>query len=234
LKTGAVIVGAGAGVRLGADAPKCFVLVEGTPLLFLSAYAFEESTTISEIILVVPNDRIEETWNYGHALGFRKLSAVRQGGLRRQDSVLAGLNAVSPSCENALVHDGARPLVSVELIDRVVSELRVSLAALPALPVSDTLHHLGEYLTPGPERSGLYAAQTPQGSRIHMLIEALNSSLLQGTTASDEATLLYHHLKVPSTLVDGDSSNIKITVKGDLQFYQPQLRERARKVKGEI
>jgi len=229
---GAVIVGAGRGERLGAGTPKCFVEIEGIPLLFLSALAFEHCEGIAEIVLVVPESYEANCLAFAKSSGFTKIVRAVAGGDRRQDSVLAGIYGLSPQCDRVLIHDGARPFVTSALISKMVSALDEHDAVFAALPVADTLHVTNGRIHPGPDRNRLLAAQTPQGSRKDLLVAALEWSLDSGIGGTDEITMLYNHSEPVVHAVDGETANIKITRAEDLEFYAPQLKERAADVRG--
>jgi 2-C-methyl-D-erythritol 4-phosphate cytidylyltransferase/2-C-methyl-D-erythritol 2,4-cyclodiphosphate synthase len=139
---------------------------------------------------------------------------VVPGGRRRQDSVAAGIRAAS--AEIVLVHDAARPFVSLGLVSRVVEGARRHGAAIPALPVVDALKRVdGDRITASAERAGLYRAQTPQAARRELLLAAAEAYAGGEEDIPDEADLLARH-GVPVTIVPGDADNIKVTVPDDL------------------
>ena len=232
MKIGAVIVGAGKGERLGGEVPKCLIIIDDVPLLLLAAYPFQIESEIAEVALVVPSGMEAEIGRLVHQFGFTKSTRIVPGGARRQDSVLAGLNSLSPRVDKVLIHDGARPLLSKRLLDSLIVELDVSPAVMPFLPVTDTLH-LDErgYAGAGPSRTGLVAAQTPQGFDRNLLERAFKASENNAIAASDEASLVRTRMGVSAKLITGEMSNIKINIEEDLRFYAAQLRERAKLVK---
>jgi len=230
--TGAIIVGAGRGERLGAGIPKCFVEINTIPLLFLCVWAFEQCESIAEIVLVVPSGFEASTMKTADDLECGKVLKAVTGGARRQDSVLAGINALSGKCDKVVIHDGARPFVTPDLINRTVNAFEQADAVFAALPVSDTLHVTNGRIHPGPDRSRLLAAQTPQGAKRDLLIAALEWSLDSGISGTDEITLLYNHSEPMVHPVAGEVSNIKITRSEDLNFFAPQLEHRATQVRG--
>ncbi len=229
----AVIVGAGRGERLGSDVPKCLIEIKGVPLLLLGAWALQKAGSIDEIVLVVPAGYEDEMLRRAHELHFDKVIAAVAGGLERQDSTFAGLSVLPGRGATVLVHDGARALVSPELVERLAATLETSDAAFAALAVTDTLHleESGRAFR-GPDRSRLVAAQTPQGARRDLLATALIKASHVNRAGTDEVTLLQEFADIEATIVEGEASNIKITTRNDLDFYLPQLEERAKLILG--
>ena len=154
-------------------ADKLFATIGGRPLLARALQAFQDSPRVDRIVLVLSAANVER----GHALaeecGIDKLAAACEGGRRRQDSVRLGLAALGP-CDWVLVHDGARPLVTTELIERGLAAARATGAAVPAVPVADTvkLATADCMVERTLDRSGLWAAQTPQVFRYDLLLQA--------------------------------------------------------------
>ena len=228
---GAVIVGAGQGQRLGAEAPKCLVRIDGISLLLMAAWPFQKARALEEVVLVVPPGTEDEVRQAVSRTGFTAVRSVVAGGDRRQDSVLAGVKALSSEIDRVLIHDGARPLLSVGLVERLIEALRSAPAVTAALPVADTLHHnVDGYAAPGPERMDLIVAQTPQGFERKLLMEAFQNAEKGCLTTTDEATLVRETMGIQARLIPGEVGNIKITQPGDLTFYNQQLRARAKEI----
>jgi 2-C-methyl-D-erythritol 4-phosphate cytidylyltransferase len=147
------------------------------------------------------------------------------GGARRQDSLRAGLEAVA-DCALVAVHDAARPLVSPEDVERVIEAARSSGAAILALPARDTIKLVADGLIrETPARSACWAAQTPQVVRREWLVEALDKAERDGFDATDDAQLV-ERLGLPVRVVEGQASNLKITVDADLVAAEAWLRDR--------
>src|SRR5512136_2992757 len=165
----AILVAAGRGERMGAGRPKAFLELAGEALLLRAARVFDAAPSVSGIVAVVPEDEVAAA----RALlaPVRKLAAVVPGGERRQDSVLAGLKQAPAGFDGVvLVHDAARPLVDVALVEAVAREAAGAGAALPVVPVVDTVKRLRDGLVVGTlDREELGAAQTPQGFRFPLL-----------------------------------------------------------------
>jgi len=211
----AIIVAAGAGRRFGAA--KQFALLKGRPLYEWSLKAFEGHEAVEGIILVLPAE----------GLGLRqpapggKLREVVAGGQERQDSVWNGFRCV-PAGEDrvVLVHDGARPLVSPELISRVIRAAGEKGAAVPGLPIEDTIKEArGDAVWRTLDRASLVRVQTPQGFLYPWLGRALEEAASGGFTGTDEAMLVERAGKNVA-LVAGDLKNIKITTPLDLRIAE--------------
>lgn len=215
----AVIPAAGSGSRLGGGLSKQYLPLAGMPILARTLAAFESSAVIQAIVVVVPPG--DETRCRAVAVepyGWTKVLAIVPGGAARQESVARGLDAAGTDASIVVVHDAARPLVSDELIRRVVEAAVVSGAALAALPVVDTLKRRsggdgGMIATV--DREGLWAAQTPQAFRAGLFRDAVARARADGFVGTDDASLV-ERLGLPVTLVEGEPENFKITRAEDL------------------
>jgi 2-C-methyl-D-erythritol 4-phosphate cytidylyltransferase len=215
----AILVAAGRGDRMGAGRPKAFLALAGEPLLLRSARAFESAHSVGFIVAVVPEAGIEDARRI--LVPIRKLSAVVAGGERRQDSVLAGLKQVPDDFSGVvLVHDAARPLVEPALVDAVAAAASEAGAALPVVPVVDTLKRVSEGRVMGTvDRSELQAAQTPQGFRIEVLVRAYEQAFRERLTVTDEA-MAVERLGEPVLAVPGSPLNRKITTPEDMAWAE--------------
>jgi 2-C-methyl-D-erythritol 4-phosphate cytidylyltransferase len=210
-----VIVAAGEGRRFGAA--KQFAVFREKLILDWAIEAFELHDVIDDIILVLPDEREQEKY----LARFEKISDVVRGGRRRQDSVVHGFERVkAEETRIVLVHDGVRPLISREVISRVIEETERSGAAIPAVPVEDTIKEGAQgRVVRTLDRSRLYRVQTPQGFSYSILEKALRLAQQEGYYASDEAGLV-EKLGHPVALVEGDVRNIKITTPTDLKLAE--------------
>ncbi len=218
----AIIVAAGIGSRFGSDKPKQFVELLGKPLIVHTLERFEACSAIDRIVLVLSPDVVE---GFGFHDIFSKLKSVVPGGDTRARSVLFGLEAAAGS-DIVAVHDGARPLVSVEEIEQVVRKAAESGAACLVGEVSDTIKHVesGEIVRTV-ERTKLRRALTPQAFRYDILKRAFaEADLDAGVT--DECYLV-EKLGVPIACVEGSARNIKITRPEDLLIAQALLSQEA-------
>ncbi len=231
IRAAAIVPAAGLGVRMGAVLPKQFLEIAGTPLLVHTLRAFLVLPEIKDVVVAVPPGHGSET----EKLLRRYLSCdqmarliLTPGGATRQDSVRAGLDVLPPEIELVLVHDGARPLVSGEIIRRCLRGAMESGAAIAAVPVKDTLKQVaadGEILK-SVDRTGLWQAQTPQAVRPDLLKQAFALAAQDGFVGTDEASLL-EHAGIAVTVVAGGEENFKITRPGDLRMAAGLCRETA-------
>ncbi|MBC7092986.1 2-C-methyl-D-erythritol 4-phosphate cytidylyltransferase [Candidatus Bipolaricaulota bacterium] len=217
-----VILAAGRGDRFGGGRNKVWAELAGRPLLHYPLWAFAQSGAVSEVIVVARpgEERDVDTIAGAVPLPVR----VVPGGERRQDSARAGVEAARG--EYVLVHDGARPLVSPELIRRVLAAAEAHGAAVPVLPVADTVRYARDgYLAPEPvTRDGLVHIQTPQGARRELLLVAYTEATLRGLDLPDDAAALLA-LGQPVAAVPGDPKNLKVTRPGDLALAARLLGE---------
>jgi 2-C-methyl-D-erythritol 4-phosphate cytidylyltransferase len=215
----AILVAAGRGERMGTERPKAFLDLVGQPLLLHAARAFDDASAVELVVAVVPEGEVEAARGI---LGSLTTSlAVVGGGRRRQDSVLQGLKQVPDGFEGVvLVHDAARPLVDVDLIEDVVRAAKEEGAALPVLPVVDTVKRLREgRVVETLDRGELGAAQTPQGFRFDLLVAAYEAAFRDQVTVTDEA-MAVERLGAPVRVVPGSPRNRKITTPEDLAWAQ--------------
>ena len=222
-RVAAIIVAAGEGRRFGA--PKQFALLGGRSVLERSLAAFEANARVGEIVLVLPDVALGPKY----ASPFAKVRSVVRGGARRQDSVRAGFDRLDRHhTDLVLVHDGARPLVSDALIRRVIREAAAHGAAVPALPVEDTVKEGADgRVLRTLDRSRLFRVQTPQGFAYGILDEALREAERTGFTGTDDASLVERTGR-PVALAEGDRRNIKITTLEDLRWAEDVLHVKSR------
>jgi len=204
---------------MGGDRPKAFLDLGGQPLLLRSALAFEAAPSVRDVVAVVPEEETDAA--RGLLASVTKLAAVVPGGLRRQDSVLEGLKQVPDGFDGVvLIHDAARPLVEVELIEKVVRAAEDAGAALPVLAVVDTVKRVRDgRVLETLDRSELGAAQTPQGFRFDLLVSAYEAAFRDGVTVTDEA-MAVERLGSPVQAVPGSARNRKITTAEDLAWAE--------------
>jgi 2-C-methyl-D-erythritol 4-phosphate cytidylyltransferase len=214
-----ILVAAGRGERMGADRPKAFVELAGRPLLLRCALTFDEAPSVVGIVAVVPESLVEQA--RGLLAPVRKPTTVVAGGARRQDSVLEGLKRAPDGFDGViLVHDAARPLVDVGLIEAVAREAGAEGAALPVVPVVDTIKRVREgRVIDTVDRAELGAAQTPQGFRIRILVEAYEAAFRDRLTITDES-MAVERLGARVRAVAGSTRNRKITTPEDLAWAE--------------
>lgn len=220
---GAVIVAAGSASRMeGID--KALALLSGEPVIVQTVKAFQNCPAIEEIVIVTRQDLLEKIADL--AAPYAKVKAVVVGGADRVQSVLCGLQALSEKVELAAIHDGARPLITPELIVKTVSAADFHGAAAPAIAVKDTIKNVQNHCVCGtPDRSSLRAVQTPQVFCLPDLLTALTQAIKDGAAITDDCSAL-ERMGIPVYLVDGQESNIKITTPMDLKVAQMLWEER--------
>jgi len=218
----AILVAAGRGERMGADRPKAFLALGGQPLLLRAALALEAASPVEAVVVVVPAEEIEAA--RGMLAPLRKLRAVVAGGARRQDSVLEGLKQAPDGFEGVvLVHDAARPLVEVALVEAVCRAAAESGAALPVLGLVDTVKRVRDgRVIETVDRRELGAAQTPQGFRFALLARAYEQAFRDRVELTDEASAV-ERLGEPVVAVPGSTRNRKITTPEDLAWAEALL-----------
>lgn len=222
-----IIPAAGFGTRMGAAEPKQYLLLCGKPIIIHTVLAFVKNPYIADIVVVVPKERLKQTKLLFDSHQFTESSVtVIAGGPRRQDSVYLGLIALPPGNDIVLVHDGARPLISQDIINRCYEGAVKQGAVIAAIPVKDTLKKAknGGVVAATVERKNLYQAQTPQASQTELLLRAYkaNGDIL----VTDESSLL-EKIGVPVGIVEGAETNIKITRPEDLRLAAKILGEKS-------
>jgi 2-C-methyl-D-erythritol 4-phosphate cytidylyltransferase len=216
---GAIIVAAGSGERMG-GLDKLFTDVAGKPLLAHAIAPFQQSTLVSAVVLVVSAANLQRSRTLASQHSFSGVSAIVEGGARRQDSVRNGLEALPP-CDYVAVHDGGRPLVTTALIKRGLAAARETGAAVPGVRLADTVKEAGDdgLVTRTVDRSRLWAIQTPQVFR-RDLLERAHSEITAELT--DDAAMV-EALGEPVRIFEGDRRNFKVTVAEDIELARALL-----------
>ena len=223
LKTcGAVIVAAGNASRMG-GIDKVMAELKGEPMIVRTVRTFQNCDAVSEIVIVTRPDLILPITDLTREMP--KVKAVVAGGASRQESVNLGLNALSDKVKLAAIQDGARPLITWQVIDRVVRAAHTYGAAIPCVPVKDTIKvGSGGLVKETPDRATLFAAQTPQVFDFDLLRGALKKAEQDGYMVTDDASAVeYMGMKVK--IVEGDERNIKVTTPMDLKIAEMLLEE---------
>lgn len=221
-RVGVVIVSAGEGRRMeGID--KVVTTLSGKPLVAHAVSAFESLPQVSEIVLVLARANVEWGCRLVGQEGWQKVSHVCPGGARRQDSVKAGLQHLSP-CQWVVVHDGARPCVTPDIIQRGLEHVRDTGAAVAAVPVKDTIKRVSPegVVLDTPPRQTLWAVQTPQVFRYDILQRAHRTATEEAT---DDASLI-ERMGYTVKVFWGSYENIKVTTPEDMAIAETILRGR--------
>lgn len=211
MKTAAIIVAAGSGSRFNSETAKQFLLISGKPVIVHTLERFQAAPSVDAIILVLPEDQVEVF----DRSTVDKLTSVVSGGATRAISVLNGLDVVGKDVEIVAVHDGARPLVTVDEIELTIAKAKETGAACLVAPVTDTIKSVqGGEIAATLNRDKLRRALTPQAFKTRLLIKAF-----EGVDPTDLVTddcYLVEKLGHPIAVVEGSSRNIKITHPEDL------------------
>lgn len=224
MKIQAIIPLAGVGSRLGGAVPKPLVMLAQKPLGIYALQAFEASPLIQSVILVVHPAHIISFQEMIRAHGLHKVVRVAAGGAARRDSVYAGVKALDEDTEFVVVHDGARPFITQDIIARAVKAAAASEAAVAAVPVKSTIKRVdADQMTieATMDRRCLWEAQTPQIFRRDVLCRA-HEEAPRAFEATDDASLV-ELLGVPVSVFWGDYKNIKVTTPEDMLLAQALL-----------
>ncbi len=215
-RVGAIIAAAGSSRRMG-GVDKVFALLGGKPILARVVDAFQGCNPVDQIVIVLNEQNLERGKQLVAEQGWPKASDVCAGGRRRQDSVAAGLRRLS-NCDWVVIHDGARPLVTVDLINRGLEAAKDTGAAVAAIPVTDTIKLAGDdrIVHQTPPRQNLWAVQTPQVFGIQIITEAYSRPIGDVT---DDASLV-EQLGYRVKIYMGSYANIKITTPDDLALAE--------------
>lgn len=230
IKTSAIILAAGSGKRMGSEIPKQFLLLDGKPILYYTLKAFEDSR-IDNIILVVGKNDIEYCRKeIAQKFKLEKVKAIVEGGKERYHSAFQGIKQAD-GAEYVLIHDGARPFITAEIINRTIEEVITHKACIVGVPTKDTIKMVDDkgFVYETPDRNKLWSIQTPQAFSYELILEAYNKLLslpvvnLQNIT--DDAMVVEQMLHQPVKLVMGSYRNIKITTVEDLIIGNSFLEE---------
>ncbi len=220
---GAVIVAAGSASRMG-GIDKVMAALDGEPMIVRTVRQFQDCDAVKEIVIVTRPDLLIPVMDLCH--DFSKVTAVVVGGASRDESVALGLNTLSSKVKLVAVHDGARPLVTWQVIDRVIRAANTYGAAAPAIPVKDTIKVVrGGIVESTPDRAALQAVQTPQVFDFALLRGALKKAKQAGIALTDDCSAV-ENLGMAVKIVAGDEENIKVTTPMDLKIAQLLLEGR--------
>jgi 2-C-methyl-D-erythritol 4-phosphate cytidylyltransferase len=219
---GAVIVAAGTASRMG-GIDKVMAELDGEPMICRTVRTFQNCDAIKEIVIVTREDLIPKMKMLFRE--FPKVHAIVAGGASRDESVRLGLAALSKKVKLAAIQDGARPLVTEEVIDRTVRAAHSYGAAAPGVPMKDTVKEVeGGLVKQTPDRSKLQAVQTPQVFDIDLLKAALQKAKEDGAAITDDCSAV-ERLGMKVRMVEGDERNIKVTTPMDLKIATMLLEE---------
>lgn len=226
-KVVAVLLAGGSGSRMGADRPKQFLEVMGKTILEWSIMAFSRMEEVDEVCLVCRKDWIDDVRQLVKQGEYNKVTHILPGGRERYDSSLSAINAYNDDEVRLLLHDSVRPLVSERIIRDCIKALDDFDAVDVAVPSTDTIIEVNEegIITRTPKRSLLRNVQTPQGFRLGTIRRAyelaLNDPAFQTT---DDCGVVFRYMPdVPIKVIEGESTNIKITYPQDILMMEQVL-----------
>ena len=218
-KLSAIVPAAGTGVRLGSKTAKPYISLNNKPLLWYCLNALEKSGKIKDIVISSEKANIKRTENLVNRFKFKKVKAVVSGGATRSASVRNGLMALADDTDYVLIHDGVRPFLNNELIDRCFSEAIKHKAVICAVACSSTIKQADNNLTVVStlDRNRLWQVQTPQVFSYKLIICAYEKFKNKKAGAFDDASLV-EKIGQKVKIVPGNSMNIKITTPEDLKI----------------
>jgi 2-C-methyl-D-erythritol 4-phosphate cytidylyltransferase len=218
-------------VSRGADQRnKLLLTVLGKPILAWTLLAAESAQSIEWIGIIAQPADWPDIQNIVQQITITKPLQLIVGGTTRQESVYCGLQALPSTATAVLIHDGARCLGSADLIDRCAQELNTCEGLVAAIPVKDTIKVVDQHqiVTSTPNRSNLWAAQTPQGFKVQLLKDCHEQGQKMGWSVTDDAAL-FELCQIPVKIVMGEETNLKVTTPADLALAELILQQRSEK-----
>ena len=225
-----IVLAGGKGSRMQSDIPKQYMELLGKPLLYYSLKAFEDSDVEQVVLVTAEGDEEYCRKELVERFGFTKVVAIVAGGAERYASVWNGLKCLKEQePEYVLIHDGARPLVTVELINRLITETEQYNACVAGMPVKDTIQMTDERgtITLTPKRDSLWTAQTPQSFEFSLVYDAYEQLMRESEiNVTDDAMVVGLYHDIPIQMVRGSYTNIKVTTPEDLVLAEAFLKKR--------
>lgn len=220
-----VLPAAGSGKRMKADKNKLLLELFDKPIFVYTLEVFQNDPQCDEIWLAVKAEERSVIEAYVADYGITKVKGYAQGGIERQDSVRACLEAIPP-CGVVLVHDAARPFIATYVIERLVQKAVKSGAAIAAVPVKDTIKKAAHgMITETVDREQLWMIQTPQAFTYELMLKAAQSANEEGFIGTDEA-MLVERIGHPVHIVESTYENVKMTTPEDLIYGKAILESR--------
>lgn len=227
-RTVAIIAAAGAGIRMGEGRAKQFLDIHGTPLLALTLQPFQLCGSVEAIVLVVPAQELDYSRKeIVDQFGLDKVKEVVAGGEKRQDSVRRGLRAAGEDYDLVLIHDGVRPFIDVELVERMVQAGLTHGAAIPGLPARDTVKETNRqsHVVKTHDRGRMWLIQTPQAFRHEVIWRAHQRAFQEDWEEVTDDSLLVERIGIRVKVVMGSERNIKVTTPYDLELARFLVKE---------
>ncbi len=225
MRASAILVAAGSGTRLGLTTPKAFVQLGEHTLLYYSLRTLTRVRGIDEAVITIPEGKRAAARDEVAKAGLDIPVKLTRGGAERQDSVRIALALTSAESELVVIHDAARPFATVALFETCLEAAARAGGAIIALPVADTLKHVGQgsAITATVPRTNLYQAQTPQAFHRRLLISAHERAERERIRATDDAELA-EQMGARVEIVEGTALNLKVTTPADLQLAEALVR----------
>ena len=223
----AIITAAGQGVRMAADLPKVLMSLGERPMLAQTLLAFEKADHIARVIVVTAKELLGPVaQDVVDAHGLHKVQKIVPGGAARQESVYAGLQAIDGACQLVAIHDGARPLITADLIDLTVERAAQYGAAALAVRPKDTLRRgESDHFLATLDRERIWQMQTPQVFSHDMILSAHQQAVSNGFLGTDDVSLV-EAIGERVYVVEGRYENLKVTTPEDLVFAEAILKRR--------
>ncbi len=226
VKIKAIIVAAGKGKRMEANKSKQYILLRNKPVLTYTLEVFQNCKEIDEIILVVGSNELEFCReSIVKSYGLTKVTSVIEGGKERYHSVHKGLMEIQQDCHIVIIHDGARPFITEDMIVRSIEVAQETGAVITGVPVKDTIKLVNNYMEVSntPDRKNLWAIQTPQTFKYSIIKDAYEKVNFE-ETITDDASLV-ERAGYPVKVIMGDYQNIKLTTPDDLLLAEEILKK---------
>ncbi|MCL2604391.1 MAG: 2-C-methyl-D-erythritol 4-phosphate cytidylyltransferase [Defluviitaleaceae bacterium] len=219
-----IIPASGSGTRFGGEVPKQFLHINNVPVLARTVMAFQRTEGVGEITVAVPPGYKETVQGMIHKYQLTKVKHIAEGGKSRSESVRAALGMISPRTEIVLVHDGVRPFVSRDLIEKVIDAARLHGAAIAGIPFTDTVKEVDQngFVYATPERGRFWQIQTPQGFAYEILVNS--TGIISDLSGFTDDSAIVEANGVSVYVVPGERGNIKITTQEDMIIAEALLK----------
>lgn len=211
----AIVLAAGRGRRMGTKTAKQYLELQGKPVLAYALEVFEQSSVIDDILLITSEDHIDYCKKeICEKYGIKKVSAVAPGGKERYESVWKALCILKERGQSGyvMIHDGARPFLTEDILERVYRQVQTYKACVVGMPVKDTIKLIDKagQITESPDRSFVWQAQTPQAFAIPLIIEAFEKQMKEDCShITDDAMVVERQMGVPVYMVEGSYQQYK-------------------------
>lgn len=225
MKTYVIIPAAGAGTRFGSDVPKPLLLLKGKEVLVYSLEVFDRCDLVEGVVVVAPPERVAEFDRVIKKYPFKKSIQIAAGGQSRYESVNNGLKLLNPNIDFVLIHDGARPLVSLKVIEEAIKTCYAAQAVVVGVPLKPTIKRIdpkAKVIDTTLDRTILWEAQTPQVFAYELLTQAHRQGAGLDVEITDDAFLVERY-GAKIKMIEGEYRNVKITTPEDLKIAEALL-----------